>query len=89
LRRQGFVEQQNLVVDEQGYGLRADRFPEHAAELARAFRLSSRGAWAAPKPHSLWTRAGRGSLDDLVGALLKIQGHIEAKRPGGLKVDSH
>jgi hypothetical protein len=36
LRRQGFVEGQNLAVDEQGFGLQADQFPEHAAELARA-----------------------------------------------------
>ncbi len=35
LRRQGFVEGQNLVVDERGYGLRFDQIPEHASELAQ------------------------------------------------------
>jgi putative tryptophan/tyrosine transport system substrate-binding protein len=35
LQRQGFVEKQNLVVDEHGFGLHPDQFPEHASELAR------------------------------------------------------
>jgi putative ABC transport system substrate-binding protein len=36
LRRMGFVEGQNLVVDWRGYGLRAEQFDEHAAELVKA-----------------------------------------------------
>jgi hypothetical protein len=36
LKQQGFVEGQNLVVDEQGYGLHADQFAKHAEELVRA-----------------------------------------------------
>jgi putative ABC transport system substrate-binding protein len=36
LRRSGFIEGQNLSVDWNGYGLRAEQFDEHAAELVRA-----------------------------------------------------
>jgi putative ABC transport system substrate-binding protein len=36
LRRHGFVEDQNLVVDAHGYGLRPEQFAEHAAELVKA-----------------------------------------------------
>jgi putative tryptophan/tyrosine transport system substrate-binding protein len=36
LRRHGFVEGQNLVVDAHGYGLRIDQLAEHAAELVNA-----------------------------------------------------
>jgi len=36
LRRQGFVEGQNLLVDEHGYGLRSGQLAEHAAELVNA-----------------------------------------------------
>ena len=36
LRRSGFIEGQNLSVDWRGYGLRAEQFDEHAAELVRA-----------------------------------------------------
>jgi putative ABC transport system substrate-binding protein len=36
LSRLGFVEGQNLQIDGQGYGLRPERFPQHAAELAKA-----------------------------------------------------
>jgi putative ABC transport system substrate-binding protein len=36
LRRAGFIEDQNLAVDGRGYGLRAERFEEHAAELVKA-----------------------------------------------------
>jgi putative tryptophan/tyrosine transport system substrate-binding protein len=35
LKRQGFVEGQNLLVDEQGYGLRVEQLSEHAAELVK------------------------------------------------------
>jgi putative ABC transport system substrate-binding protein len=36
LRRLGFVEGQNLVVDSQGYSLRIEQLPEHAVELVKA-----------------------------------------------------
>jgi putative tryptophan/tyrosine transport system substrate-binding protein len=36
LKRQGFVEGQNLVVDEHGYGLRVDQLAKHAEELVRS-----------------------------------------------------
>ena len=36
LRRQGFVEGQNLLVDTHGYGLRSEQLAEHAAELVKA-----------------------------------------------------
>jgi len=36
LRRAGFIEGQNLTVDGHGYGLRVERFEEHAAELVKA-----------------------------------------------------
>jgi len=36
LRKEGFVEGQNLSVDQNGYGLRVDQIHEHAVELARA-----------------------------------------------------
>ena len=36
LRRHGFVEGQNLVVDARGYGLRIDQLAAHAAELVKA-----------------------------------------------------
>ena len=36
LRNQGFIEGQNLSVDEHGYGLRADQVREHASLLAKA-----------------------------------------------------
>jgi ABC-type uncharacterized transport system substrate-binding protein len=36
LRRLGFIEGQNLAVDERGYGLRVEQMDEHAAELAKS-----------------------------------------------------
>jgi hypothetical protein len=36
LREQGFIEGQNLSVDERGYGLRADQYREHVLELVAA-----------------------------------------------------
>jgi putative ABC transport system substrate-binding protein len=36
LRRNGFVEGQNLVNDAHGYGMRDEQFAEHAAELVKA-----------------------------------------------------
>jgi putative tryptophan/tyrosine transport system substrate-binding protein len=36
LRSQGYIEGQNLSVDEHGYALRANQVREHALELARA-----------------------------------------------------
>lgn len=35
LQRLGFLEDQNLSIDQNGYGLIAERFDEHAAELVR------------------------------------------------------
>jgi putative tryptophan/tyrosine transport system substrate-binding protein len=35
LRRQGFVEGQNLVIDPRGFGLRADQLQDIAVELAK------------------------------------------------------
>jgi putative tryptophan/tyrosine transport system substrate-binding protein len=35
LRRQGFVEGQNLEIDPRGFGLHVDQFPEVAMELAK------------------------------------------------------
>src|SRR5262245_54526615 len=36
LAKLGFVESQNLLVDDSGYGLRPDQFDEHAAEVVKA-----------------------------------------------------
>jgi putative ABC transport system substrate-binding protein len=36
LRRQGFIDGQNLLVDEHGYGLRVEQLAEHASELVKA-----------------------------------------------------
>jgi ABC-type uncharacterized transport system substrate-binding protein len=36
LRRLGFIEGQNLVVDRAGYGLTAEKFDQHAAELVKS-----------------------------------------------------
>src|SRR5262249_59934248 len=36
LRRLGFIEGQNLVVDAAGYGMSAERFPVHAAAGGKA-----------------------------------------------------
>jgi putative ABC transport system substrate-binding protein len=36
LRRLGFIDGQNLSVDERGYGLRADQLAEHASELVKS-----------------------------------------------------
>jgi putative ABC transport system substrate-binding protein len=36
LRRLGFIDGQNLSVDEHGYGLRVDQLAEHASELVKA-----------------------------------------------------
>src|SRR5262245_27380471 len=36
LRRQGFVEGQNLMVDGRGYAVRTEQFPAVAAELVKA-----------------------------------------------------
>src|ERR1019366_6415027 len=40
--------------------------------------------------HTAWTQrrhAAHRSFDHLIGELLKMQGHVEAKRLGGLEVD--
>ena len=36
LHQFGFIEGQNLTIDRRGYGLQADQFDEHAAEVVRA-----------------------------------------------------
>jgi putative tryptophan/tyrosine transport system substrate-binding protein len=36
LRQLGFIEGQNLTADRRGYGLRAEQFDEHAAELVKS-----------------------------------------------------
>jgi putative tryptophan/tyrosine transport system substrate-binding protein len=36
LRRLGFIDGQNLMVDERGYGLRVDQMEEHAAEVVKS-----------------------------------------------------
>ena len=36
LRRHGFIEGQNIVVDAHGYGMHPEQFAEHAAELVKA-----------------------------------------------------
>jgi putative ABC transport system substrate-binding protein len=36
LRRLGFIEGQNLVVDERGYGLHVEQLADHAAEIVKA-----------------------------------------------------
>jgi putative tryptophan/tyrosine transport system substrate-binding protein len=36
IRRFGFIEGQNLTIDPRGYGLRAEQFPEVAAQLVKA-----------------------------------------------------
>src|SRR5262245_58386773 len=36
LRRLGFIDGQNLVVDAAGYGMSAERFAVHAADLVKA-----------------------------------------------------
>ena len=36
LRRSGFIEGKNLIVDWAGYGLRVEQFDEHAAEIVQA-----------------------------------------------------
>ena len=36
LQRLGFIEGQNLVVDERGYGLHVERLADHAAEIVKA-----------------------------------------------------
>lgn len=41
LRRHGFIEGQNLSVDEHGYGLRVEQLAEHASELVRPKSMSS------------------------------------------------
>jgi hypothetical protein len=39
LQRLGFVEGQNLSVDERGYGLRAEQLAQHASEFGVPSRL--------------------------------------------------
>ena len=47
-------------------------------------RPASRDGSGANDPQRKWNKS---SLDDLVGALLEVQWHVEAERLGGLDVD--
>src|SRR5262245_32851084 len=82
LRRQGFVEGQNLIVDGRGYAVRTEQFPGVAADLAKARvdailaggTAAARAAQAATHTIPILTLT-----DDMVG-----QGLVESHaRPGG------
>jgi putative ABC transport system substrate-binding protein len=52
LRRLGFVEGQNLIVDSRGYAVRTEQFPAVAAELVKAqVDAILAGGAAAARPH--------------------------------------
>ena len=82
LRRLGFVEGQNLIVDSRGYALRTERFPAVAAELVKAQvdailaggAAAARAAQAATSTIPIFTLT-----DDMAG-----QGLVASlARPGG------
>jgi putative ABC transport system substrate-binding protein len=82
LRKLGFVEGQNLIVDSRGYSLRTDQFPAVAAELAKTQldailcggAAATRAAQQATRTIPLLTFS-----DDLVGGGLVAS----LARPGG------
>jgi putative tryptophan/tyrosine transport system substrate-binding protein len=82
LRRQGFIEGQNLVVDPRGYGLRNDQLPQVAVGLVDAqvdviFAGGNAGIRAAQ--HATATIPILGFTDDMVGSgLVSSMAH-----PGG------
>jgi putative tryptophan/tyrosine transport system substrate-binding protein len=82
LRRQGFIEGQNLMVDPRGYGLRNDQLPQVAMALADAqvdviFAGGNAGILAAQ--HATATISILGFTDDMVGSgLVSSMAH-----PGG------
>src|SRR5262249_43727966 len=56
LRRLGFVEGQNLIVDTRRYAVRTEQFPAVSAELVRAPGRTVRArtwAWHAPREHTV------------------------------------
>jgi len=70
LRRLGFIEGQNLLVDSRGYAVRTDEFPAVAAELAKAKldAIVAGGAAAARAAHAVTTTIPILTLtDDMVG----------------------
>jgi putative ABC transport system substrate-binding protein len=82
LRRLGFVEGQNLIVDSRGYAVRTEQFPAVAAELAKAQvdvilaggAAAARAAQAATRSIPILTLT-----DDMVGQGLAAS----LARPGG------
>src|SRR5262245_2276962 len=57
LRRQGFVEGQNLIVDGRGYAVRTEQFPAVAPELVKAhFDAILAGGFAAARATQEATR---------------------------------
>ena len=71
LRRQGFVEGQNLLVDARGYGLRSEQLAEHAAELVKAqvdVIVASGDASVRAAQQATKTIPILGSATDMVGA---------------------
>ena len=86
LRRLGFVEGQNLIVDSRGYAVRTEQFPAVAAELVKAQvdailaggAAAARAAQAATRTIPILTLT-----DDMVG-----QGLVASlARPGGNTTD--
>jgi putative tryptophan/tyrosine transport system substrate-binding protein len=81
LRRLGFVEVQNLIVDSRGYAVRTEQFPAVAAELVKAQvdALLAGGAAAARAAQAARTIPILTLTDDMVG-----QGLVASlARPGG------
>ena len=82
LRRSGFIEGQNLIVDWAGYGLRVEQFDEHAAEIVQAgFDVIEAGGDTAVRAAQSATAEIPivGLADDMVG-----QGFVRSlAKPGG------
>jgi hypothetical protein len=60
LRRQGFVEGQNLIVDGRGYAVRTEQFPAVAADLAKA-RVDAILAGGTAAARAAWFCASKAS----------------------------
>src|SRR5215470_15603260 len=82
LRRLGFIEGQNLAVDWKGYGLSAEQFEQHAAELVNlGVEVIAAGGDAAVRAAQRATTSIPilGLADDMVG-----QGFVRSlDKPGG------